>query len=91
MTNSPASQFDLQQVHCALRISTPLDQVSPMVLYTLTVIAHCWRGRVPANLWPQAVAAAEVQRQTQITWLAPCPDGAQQSIDFKRRASGDFE
>lgn len=42
----------LRSIHRALRIATPLEQASPTMLATLTVIAHCWRDRIPANLWP---------------------------------------
>lgn len=87
MTNSNITQFDLQQVHLALRISTPLEQVSPMVLYTLTVIARCWRGRVPANLWAEAHHAAAPRPAPAL----PTGSTDSNSFDYKRRASGDFE
>lgn len=79
MANPYATDEELRLVHSALHIAVPLEQASPLVLATLTTIAHCWHGRVPAHLWGRPVAA-------------PCPHPVKASMpDFKRRAAGDFE
>jgi hypothetical protein len=98
MATPTVSQEQLQRVHKALRIAVPLEQASPMVLSTLAVIAHCWAGRIPANLWsdtelqhpsqPEKAVAAPPKR---CPALAPDHDAIPAPTDFKRRASGDFD
>jgi hypothetical protein len=83
MDTPTVSREDLEQARRALRIVEPLDQVSPLVLKTLTVVAHCWRGKVPACLWTGAQTAKQHQSTRSIT--PPLQN------DFKRRAAGDFE
>jgi hypothetical protein len=77
----------LQRVHTALRIVTPLDQASPMLLSTLTIIAHCWRDRIPTNLWRDADHVADQRGRT-----GPAVrQSAQKTTDLKRRAAGDTD
>lgn len=76
------SREQLEQVRCALCIAEPLDKVSPLVLTTLTVIAHCWHGRVPNSLWTTSTADRVKHQKRKTTPPQP---------DFKRRAAGDFE
>lgn len=83
MTTPTVSQDELEQARLALRIAEPLDKVSPLVLKTLTVVAHCWRGKVPASLW--ATSKPVSQPKQPITITQPMQN------DFKRRAAGDFE
>ncbi|MFJ2987722.1 hypothetical protein ACIPF8_07635 [Collimonas sp. NPDC087041] len=97
MTAPNVSLEQLQRVHHALRITIPLHQVSPLMLTTLTTIAHCWRDRIPAHLWPdpaeerqRGMTTQEFQRQTTCTFAAT-PDSKQQPIDLKRRAAADYE
>jgi len=87
----------LQRVHHALRITIPLHEVSPLMLTTLTAIAHCWRDRIPTHLWRDAAEEArstmspqEFQRQYSCTCTAT-PDNKHQPIDLKRRAAADYE
>nr|WP_315481487.1 hypothetical protein [uncultured Undibacterium sp.] len=82
MDTPAVSQEDLEQARRALRIVEPLDQVSPLVLKTLTVVAHCWRGKVPACLWISAPTPSHKQTRS----ITPPLQN-----DFKRRAAGDFE
>ena len=96
MTAPNVSLEQLQRVHHALRITIPLHEVSPLMLSTLSVIAHCWRDRIPAHLWPDATEEArpsmtpqEFQRQYFCTFTTP--DNKHQPIDLKRRAAADFE
>lgn len=81
MTRPLANQSELEQVHTALRVAVPLDQASPLILATLTTIAHCWRCHVPAHLFGRPAAKPKDQAQS----------GKQPVNDFKRRASGDFD
>ncbi|MFC0351850.1 hypothetical protein [Undibacterium danionis] len=83
MSTPTVSQEELEQARQALHIVEPLDQVSPLVLKTLTVVAHCWRGKVPASLWASSKPVA--QRKQPRTITQPLQN------DFKRRAAGDFE
>lgn len=84
------SHEQLQRVHEALRITTPLDACTPMMLHTLACIAHCWRDRIPANLWRDLdghrVLTPDEFKQQQLLCLVE-RDPA--SIDIKRRAAGD--
>lgn len=98
MAMPTVSQEQLQRVHKALRIAVPLEQASPMVLATLAVIAHCWAGRIPANLWSDTELQQQPQTEKAVTAppkrcpaLAPDHDATQVPTDFKRRASGDFD
>lgn len=77
----------LQRVHTALRIPTPLHQVSPTMLATLTTIAHCWRDRIPANLWDDL---DRVNGGPQRPGL-PARKSTAPSTDLKRRAAGDVD
>jgi hypothetical protein len=97
MTASNVSLEQLQRVHHALRITIPLHEVSPLMLTTLTTIAHCWRDRIPAHLWRDSaeearpnVTAQEFQRQYFCTFAAT-PEHKHQPIDLKRRAAADYE
>jgi hypothetical protein len=83
MTTPIVSQEELEQARLALHIVEPLDQVSPLVLKTLTVVAHCWRGKVPASLWATSKPASQPKQLRTITQPL--------QTDFKRRAGGDFE
>jgi hypothetical protein len=83
MTTPTVSQEELEQARLALHIVEPLDQVSPLVLKTLTVVAHCWRGKVPASLWTTSKPASQAKQLRTITQPL--------QTDFKRRAAGDFE
>lgn len=83
MTTPIVSQEELEQVRCALRIVEPLDKVSPLVLKTLAVVAHCWHGQIPANLWGDFSKAAQAKPAKHIRQAL--------QTDFKRRAAGDFE
>lgn len=97
MTAPNVSFEQLQRVHHALRITIPLHEVSPLMLTTLTTIAHCWRDRIPAHLWRDPVEEAqsgmttqEFRRRTTCTFAAT-PDNKHQPIDLKRRAAADYE
>ncbi|SFD28179.1 hypothetical protein [Collimonas sp. OK412] len=97
MTAPNVSFEQLQRVHSALRITIPLHEVSPLMLSTLSVIAHCWRDRIPAHLWRDPVnevrssmTTQEFQRQYLCTFAATS-DNKQQPIDLKRRAAADYE
>jgi len=85
------SREQMQRVHEALRITTPLDACTPMMLRTLACIAHCWRDRIPANLWRDLDSYLdptpnESYRQHQLR----CPvERDPELIDIKRRAAGD--
>jgi len=83
MTYPPCSKEDLEQVRIALRVAVPLEQASPLIQQTLAVIAHCWRGKVPANLW----SGEEQARRNKPVRIA----AKTSPIDFKRRAAGDHE
>ncbi len=84
-----ASDDELRQVHAALRITVPFEQMSPFLRHSLQMVAHCWRGRVPAHLWPTTTSRAEFEHYYQGSFAPTSPKG--QQIDFKRRAAGDFE
>ncbi len=75
------SQEQLLRVHQALRITVPLESLSPVMLATLTHIAHCWGDRIPANLWPDDQLLQKTCARDR-SYAAP-------QIDFKRRAAGD--
>lgn len=77
----------LQRVHTALRIATPLDQASPMLLSTITIIAHCWRDRIPTNLWNDADQATDQRGSSR----PAVRQSTQQTTDLKRRAAGDID
>lgn len=87
----------LQRVHRALRITVPLETASPLLLSTLTAIAHCWRDHIPDNLFPDAPRAS-LPESDFYRYSAPLerirfdsqPRLPQdQFIDLKRRAAGD--
>lgn len=90
----PVSREELEQVRVALRIAAPLESASPLIQQTLAMIAHCWRGKVPANLW-----VAGSGRAGGADWAGKAGDAGkagaalpvQGQIDFKRRAAGDNE
>lgn len=82
MATPTVSREQLEQVRRALCIAEPLDKVSPLVLTTLTVIAHCWHGRVPSSLWTTSNADRVKQQKRKTAPSQP---------DFKRRAAGDFD
>lgn len=84
MTTPTVSQEQLEQARRALRIAEPLDRVSPLVLTTLSVVAHCWRGRVPASLWDSKHASTKQQDTSQ-------PTSKRGVVDFKMLAAGDNE
>jgi hypothetical protein len=97
MTAPNVSFEQLQRVHHALRITIPLHEVSPLMLSTLSVIAHCWRDRIPAHLWRDLVeevrpgmTTQEFKRQYLCTFAAT-PESKHQPIDLKRRAAADYE
>ncbi|MDP1979232.1 hypothetical protein [Undibacterium sp.] len=78
----PATTDDeLRKVHAALRITVPFEQLPPLMRHSLAMVAHCWRGRVPAHLFGRPAAKQKDQAQP----------GKQPVNDFKRRASGDFD
>jgi hypothetical protein len=83
MSIPTVSKEELEQVRLALRIAQPLEQASPLIQLTLTMIAHCWRGKVPANLW----SGEEQARRNKPVRIA----AKTSPIDFKRRAAGDHE
>ena len=90
----PVSREELEQVRVALRIAAPLESASPLIQQTLAMIAHCWRGKVPANLW-----VAGLGKAGGAGWAGKAGDAGktgaalpvQGQIDFKRRAAGDNE
>ena len=43
MTARIVSQSDLERVHRALKIVTPLAQATPLMLTTLTAVARNWK------------------------------------------------
>lgn len=43
MTAPIVSQADLERVHRNLRITTPIEQMSPLLLATLTIVARNWK------------------------------------------------
>ncbi|AMP13455.1 hypothetical protein CPter291_1179 [Collimonas pratensis] len=97
MTMPNVSLEQLQRVHHALRITIPLHEVSPLMLTTLTTIAHCWRDRIPAHLWRDPAEEArgsmserEFQRLYTCSFAA-APNTKHQPIDLKRRAAADYE
>lgn len=83
MTTPTVSLEEMEQVRIALRIAEPLEQASPLIQKTLAVIAHCWRGKVPANLWAYQEKAQQSKPMRVLSKHTP--------IDFKRRAAGDNE
>lgn len=91
----PVSREELEQVRVALRIAAPLESASPLIQQTLAMIAHCWRGKVPANLWVAGKAggagkagkAGDAGKAGAASAVLP----VQGQIDFKRRAAGDNE
>ena len=84
----PVSREELEQVRVALRIAGPLESASPLIQQTLAMIAHCWRGKVPANLWVAGSGkAGGAGRAGKAGAVLP----VQGQIDFKRRAAGDNE
>ena len=82
MTHHHVSQEEMEQVRIALRVAQPLETASPLIKATLAMIARCWRGRVPANLW---------QQHDQVMKGKTSRPQMQTPIDFKRRAAGDNE
>lgn len=76
-----ATDEELRKVHAALRITVPFEQMPQLLRHSLEMVAHCWRGRVPAHLFGRPAAATTQQPQP----------GKHPITDFKRRASGDFE
>ncbi|WP_374518897.1 hypothetical protein [Undibacterium squillarum] len=82
----PVSREELEQVRVALRIAAPLESASPLIQQTLAMIAHCWRGKVPANLWVAGKAGKAGD-----AGKAGAALPVQGQIDFKRRAAGDNE
>ncbi|MFZ6712035.1 hypothetical protein [Undibacterium sp. TC9W] len=94
MTLPPPTQDELRMVHTALHLEVPFDQASPLILATLTTIAHCWRGRIPAHLWGRSDSPASARKQPQGRFAGfggPPDDKQAATTDFKRRASGDFD
>lgn len=83
MNTPTVSKEELERVRIALRVAVPLDQASPLIQQTLTVIARCWRGKVPANLWATEERALQGKPVRVFA--------RHSSIDFKRRAAGDTE
>jgi len=83
MSYPTASKEELEQVRIALRVAVPLEQASPLIQRTLAVIAHCWRGKVPVNLWADEDRARQAKRVRVTSTVS--------AIDFKRRAAGDTE
>lgn len=85
MCSSIVTREELQRVHQALRVVTPFEQLSPLMLTTLTVIAHCWRksGVPKPTQEPTLNRPFSVRR----------PDSAKTNtnIDLKRRAAGDLD
>ncbi len=77
------SEEEVEQVRIALRIAVPLEQASPLIQRTLAMIAHCWGGKVPANLWADEERARQAKR-VRVVSTRPV-------IDVKRRAAGDTE
>lgn len=74
------TEDELRKVHAALRMTVPFEHMSPFLRHSLEMVAHCWRGRVPAHLWGKPAARQSL------------PTSASHLItDFKRRAAGDFE
>ena len=83
MSYPTASKEELEQVRIALRVAVPLEQASPLIQRTLAVIAHCWQGKVPANLWADEDRARQGKRVRVVSTVS--------AIDFKCRAAGDTE
>jgi hypothetical protein len=97
MTTPNVSVEQLLRVHRALRITIPLHEISPLMLKTLTTIAHCWRDRIPAHLWREPAeegrlsTAAQEFKRLYTGGFEDVPNDKNQSIDLKRRAAGDYE
>ena len=72
---------ELRQVHTALHVSVPFEQMSPFIRHYLEMVAHCWCGQIPTHLFGRPSAKQIHQAQP----------GKQPINDFKRRASGDFD
>lgn len=83
---SPAvTREELQRVHRALCIATPLDELSDLMLTTLTVVAHNWRRNgVPRS-------AREQLQQPSRPFHRQAESKTQNHIDLKRRAAGDLD
>ncbi|MFZ6744126.1 hypothetical protein ACO0LC_12925 [Undibacterium sp. JH2W] len=79
MTIPKPTDDELRQVHTALHVSVPFEQMSPFIRHYLEMVAHCWSGQIPAHLFGKPVAVP-----TSKPLRANVPD-------FKRRAAGDFE
>lgn len=45
MTAPIVSEADLRRVHAAMGVTVPLDQVSPLLLTTLTAVARAWKKK----------------------------------------------
>jgi len=74
---------ELRQVHTALHVSVPFEQMSPFIRHYLEMVAHCWCGQIPAHLFGSPAQAAKQTAQNK--------PGKPSITDFKRRASGDFD
>lgn len=98
MASPDVSNEQLQRVHEALRIDVPLEKASPMMLSTLAVIARCWRGRIPSNLWTDTELQhlPSVRKQTspqprRRATPAKKAGSTLPTVDLKRCASGDID
>lgn len=76
MTTPPTEQ-ELKRVHTALRLATPFEKLSPLMLQTITVIARCWNGDTPKNLFP--------------TLPTKAPRVVNKKYDAKMRSANDWD
>lgn len=99
MTIPLVSKADLQRVHRALCITVPLDQASPLLLATLTVVAHCWLKKHDRLMQARALET-QLPMSGQIDCQplparqrAPHTESlhVQPNTDLKRRAAADFD
>lgn len=87
-TPTTVSQEDLQRVHRKLCVTTPLDQASPLLLTTLTVIARCWLQKQERRA-PLAPGRTVLPANHRAARAMPADE--QPNTDFKRRAAADFD
>lgn len=92
MTTPTVNQADLERVHREMCITVPLDQISPLLLATLTAVAHCQlvkRGRLAQA--PLAPSAGHQVWPSSPLEANAVPINEPINTDFKRRAAADFD